>query len=208
MAGEKVRIHATWVLGLRQCFRFRRSNRHARAVDLDNDAARYGRPWFRGASADKVRARDWKKGVRVQLVVGAPSPCQNCSFLTDRYRGRRPIQLALSACPRTRSVETVQLIVLCCASCPTNLQPGSFHKPAIVRLAASKSLAQFDISLAALRLQPTNPWLLGDSSVYFRSWKSGLSRLRSGETEPCARRCAFNQIGEIDRGDFFYLNRP
>jgi len=53
------------VAGLRQRFRFRRSNRHARAVDLDNDAAWCGWPWFRGASADEVRACDWKKGVRV-----------------------------------------------------------------------------------------------------------------------------------------------
>lgn len=163
-----------------------------------------------------VSRRVGGRGPRSRLEKRRPRPIGRRSavalsklLLFDRSLPGAPSNSTrLSACPRTRSVETVQLIVLCCASCPTNLQPGSFHKPAIVRLAASKSLAQFDISPAALRLQPTNPWLLGDSSVYFRSWKSGLSRLRSGETEPCARRCAFNQIGEIDRGDFFYLNRP
>jgi hypothetical protein len=111
------------VAGLRQRFRFRRSNRHARAVDLDNDAARYGQPWFRGASADEVRARDWKKGVRVKLSPGARSPGQN-SFLTGRYR-RQVVQFN-SPLHAAREPETARLIALCGPGCPTNPTTSQF----------------------------------------------------------------------------------
>jgi hypothetical protein len=54
-------------------------------------------------------------------------------------------------------------------------------QPAIFSVIGSKPLPRLYFSSAAFRLRPTNPWRLGDPSVYLPSWKSEDSQPSSGK---------------------------
>jgi hypothetical protein len=67
----------------------------------------------------------------------------------------------------------------------------------------SKPLANLSFSTASRRLRPTNSWRVGDFSVYFPDESRTFPKCAAAR-RACARRCARNQIGEIEREDFLF----
>jgi hypothetical protein len=91
------------------------------------------------------------------------------------------------------------LLDRCCESprrgvSKTRLTTRRPAQPAIFSAIGSKSLPKQDFSSAAFRLRPTNPWRLGDPSVYLPSWKSEDSQRSSGKRRRKRRAGAAHRI--------------